>query len=172
MGHVKRILAVLGASAATTAEEAEAEAVGRLAARHGWVVLTGGGPGVMAAASRGAVEAGGITVGVLPGSGPGGGYPNPWVVVPVATGLGTARNAVNVTAAELCVAIGGAAGTLSEVAMAARLGRRVLWLHPWTLEPSGDGRELAFEPFDDLDRLLEALENLLGRGSARPFVKR
>ena len=158
---------MLGASAATAAEEAAARAVGRAAARHGWVVLTGGGPGVMEAASRGAVEAGGLTVGVLPGAEPMPGYPNPWVVIPLATGLGTARNAVNVTAAHLSVAIGGAAGTLSEVAMACKLGREVLWLHPWTLEPPETGRELGFVPFSDPDALLEALESRLARGSGR-----
>ncbi len=65
-----------------------AERVGCVAAKAGWVVLTGGGPGVMDAACRGAVEAGGLTVGILPTRGRTGGYPNPWVVVPVYTGAG------------------------------------------------------------------------------------
>ncbi len=157
----KPVLAVLGASAATPAEETAAEAVGRAAARRGWVVLTGGGPGVMAAASRGAVEAGGLTVGILPGTGPAPGYPNPWVVIPLFTGLGIARNALNVTAAALVVAVGGAAGTLSEVALAAKLGRRVLWLHPWTLRPPEPGRDPGIRLFHHLDGLLPALEAAL-----------
>jgi len=67
----------------------------------------------------------------------------------------------DVTAAELCVAIGGAAGTLSEVAMAAKLGREILWYRPWGLDPSVEGRELGFEAFGDLEALLADLERRL-----------
>jgi len=84
------ILAVLGAADATADEERVAEDVGALAARHGWVVLTGGGPGVMAAACRGAVAAGGLTVGILPNDRAEVGYPNRWVRIPVFTGAGRA----------------------------------------------------------------------------------
>ena len=73
------ILAVLGAGDASADEITVAERVGDLAARAGWVVLTGGGPGVMEAACRGAVVAGGLTIGILPNAMAGGGYPNPWV---------------------------------------------------------------------------------------------
>ena len=121
------VLAVLGAAAATPEQEPVALAVGRLAARHGWVVLTGGGPGVMAAASRGAVETGGLTVGVLPVARATVDYPNPWVRIPVFTGAGMARNAFNVLSGTLCVAIGGGAGTLSEVALALKAGVEVWW---------------------------------------------
>jgi uncharacterized protein (TIGR00725 family) len=130
------ILAVLGAGAASSTEEAVAVRVGEMAANHGWVVLTGGGPGVMAAASRGAVEAGGTTLGVLPTDAPTAAYPNPWVQIPVYTGAGMARNAFNVLSADLCVAIGGGAGTLSEIAMALKAGVEV-WCHrSWTIEPA------------------------------------
>jgi len=101
------ILAVLGSSDASAEENAIAERVGAVAARAGWVVLTGGGAGVMEAASRGAVEADGLTVGILPTNGPDRGYPNDWVRLPIYTGSGSARNAFNVLSANLCIAIGG-----------------------------------------------------------------
>ena len=121
------ILAVLGPGTATPELEEAAERVGSAAAESGWVVLTGGGPGVMAAASRGAVEAGGLTVGLLPTAQATEAYPNRWVHVPIYTGAGMARNAFNVLSARLCVALGGEGGTLSEIAMAVKGGVPVCW---------------------------------------------
>ena len=120
------ILAVLGPARSDLALDRVAEDVGRTAAEAGWVVLTGGGPGVMAAASRGAVEAGGLTVGVLPVAGPSGDYPNRWIVIPIYTGTGSARNVFNVLSARACVAIGGGPGTLSEIALALKHGVPVM----------------------------------------------
>jgi uncharacterized protein (TIGR00725 family) len=129
------VLAVLGPGAAAPELEQIAARIGRLAAGHGWVVLTGGGPGVMAAACRGAAEAGGLTVGILPCARPDGSYPNRWVKLPIYTGAGMARNAFNVLSATLCVALGGGPGTLSEVAMALKAGIPVWCLHSWQLAP-------------------------------------
>ena len=90
----------------------------------------------MAAACRGAVAGGGTTIGILPTGGPTDAYPNPWVQIPVYTGAGMARNAFNVLSANLCVAIGGGAGTLSEIAMALKAGVEV-WCHrSWQIQPS------------------------------------
>ena len=152
------ILAVLGPSDASTEECAVAERVGAVAARAGWVVLTGGGSGVMEAASRGAVEAGGLTVGILPTAGSGGGYPNDWVCLPIYTGSGSARNAFNVLSAHLCIAVGGGPGTLSEIALALKSGTPVLCWNSWTLTPPpGAGRPLP-RVFDDEDELMAVLE--------------
>ena len=141
-------VAVCGASEATADQSRDAEAVGRLLAEHGAIVLCGGFGGVMEAVSRGAHEAGGTVVGILPGADRAGA--NPHLSLALATGLGQARNAVIVTAADSVIAIGGGWGTLSEIGLARRLGRRVFGLGTWTVE----GLETAASPQDAVERAL------------------
>lgn len=119
----------------------------------------------MEAASRGAVEAGGLTVGVLPTAGPGGGYPNRWVRLPIYTGSGSARNSFNVLSADLCVAIGGGPGTLSEIALALKSGTPVWCFKSWTLEPPPGSHRPLPRVFDTEVELLQALEIELDRKS-------
>jgi uncharacterized protein (TIGR00725 family) len=115
---------------------AVAEEVGRLLGRAGAVVVCGGLGGVMAAACRGARAAGAQTVGLLPGTDRR--AANEWVSVPVATGLGELRNALIVRSSDVLVAIGGEYGTLSEVALALKVGCPVVGLGTWTLtRPDG-----------------------------------
>jgi uncharacterized protein (TIGR00725 family) len=152
------ILAVFGASDASVEENRAAERIGAAAAEAGWVVLTGGGPGVMEAASRGAVEADGLTVGILPTAGPGRGYPNEWVRLPIYTGSGSARNAFNVLTADLCVAIGGGAGTLSEIGLALKSGKPVWCYRSWTLSPPPDTDRALPRVFETESELIAALE--------------
>lgn len=159
--YVIPTLAVLGPGAATGEEEAVALSVGAMAARHGWVVVSGGGPGVMAAVCRGAVEAGGITVGILPSTGPVKGYPNRWVRIPIFTGAGMARNVFNVLSARLCVAIGGGAGTLSEIALAMKGGIPVWCLRSWTIEPARSVNSPMPRVFETDGELYDALEAFL-----------
>jgi uncharacterized protein (TIGR00725 family) len=109
-----------------------AEEVGRLLARRGAVVVCGGLGGVMEAACRGAAREGGTTVGVLPGLDRG--AANPFVSVAVATGLGEARNALVVRAADALIAVGGAYGTLSEIALALKAGKPVIGLGTWEID--------------------------------------
>jgi len=109
-----------------------AEEVGQLLARGSAVVVTGGLGGVMRAASRGAIAAGGQTIGILPGADAS--EANEFVTTPIATGLGVARNLVVVTAADAVVAVGGRHGTLSEIGLALRMGRQVVTLSSWRLE--------------------------------------
>lgn len=109
-----------------------AEEVGQYLARGNAVVVTGGLGGVMRAASRGAVGAGGETIGILPGSDPS--EANEFVRTAIATGLGVMRNLVVVTSAAAVIAIGGKHGTLSEIGLALRMGRHVVTLSSWRVE--------------------------------------
>lgn len=108
---------------------ADATAVGKLIAERGWVTLTGGrAAGVMAAATRGAAEAGGLTIGILPGTAKRDAADG--VSIALATGLGEARNAVLVTAADAVVACGMSPGTASEVALALRAAKPMVLVRP------------------------------------------
>ena len=109
-----------------------AEEVGRLLARRGAVVVCGGLGGVMEAACRGARGEGGAALGILPGLDRG--AANPFVSVAVATGLGEARNALVVRAADALIAVGGAYGTLSEIALALTAGKPVIGLGTWEID--------------------------------------
>lgn len=129
------IVAVIGGSTAGPAETDLAEAVGRGLAEAGAVLICGGRGGVMEAACRGARSGGGLTIGVLPGIDRG--QANPYVDIPIVTGLGEARNAVIIRTAQVVIAIGGSYGTLSEIAFALRFGRPVVGLGTWEMGRPG-----------------------------------
>lgn len=116
-------VAVVGSSVASREEARTARALGRDLARRGAVVVCGGRGGVMESAARGCSEEDGLCVGILPGNDAG--EANPWVALPIATGLGEARNVLVVRAAEAVLAVGGGWGTLSEIALARKIGRPV-----------------------------------------------
>jgi uncharacterized protein (TIGR00725 family) len=122
-------VAVIGPGDEPTVAAAE---VGRLLAEHGAVLVCGGRAGAMEAACRGAKVAGGLTVGILPGSDRS--EANPFVDVVLPTGLGEARNALVVGAADVVIAVGGGHGTLSEIALALKAGKRVIGLGTWEIE--------------------------------------
>ena len=125
-------MAVVGPGEASPDELATADAVGRLIARRGAALVCGGLGGVMEAACRGARAEGGTTIGILPGLDRA--AANPYVEVAIATGLGEARNALVVRAADVLIAVGGAYGTLSEIALALKAGKRVVGLKTWEIE--------------------------------------
>jgi uncharacterized protein (TIGR00725 family) len=127
-------VAVVG-SGDTGAFDATAYDVGRALGAAGAVLVTGGLGGVMAAACRGAVEAGGLTVGLLPGTDRF--AANPHVTVALPTGLGEARNALVVRAADVVIAVGGEWGTLSEIALALKTGTPVVGISTWELRRDG-----------------------------------
>ena len=128
-------VAVVGGSAAEADVCQLAETVGRELARQGAVVVCGGLGGVMEAACRGAKDAGGITVGILPGDDRA--EANPFVDIAVPTGMGEARNAFVVRTVDAVVAVAGEFGTLSEIALALRLGKPVIGLGTWELVRQG-----------------------------------
>jgi uncharacterized protein (TIGR00725 family) len=123
------VVAVIGAASCSPAQSAIAEAIGRMLALKGAVLVCGGRGGVMEAVCRGAQEAGGFTIGLLPGNDPAQG--NPYLSVALPTGLGQARNALVVQAGQAVIAIGGGYGTLSEIGLALKSGRRVIGLGTW-----------------------------------------
>jgi len=125
----RRRLAVIGAALATETELDLARRVGAEIARSDAILLCGGLGGVMEAAAHGASAAGGLTLGFLPDYDPE--SANAWIAIPLPTGLGQARNVLVVAGAEAVIAIGGGAGTLSEIGMALKLGRPVVGLGTW-----------------------------------------
>ena len=128
-------VAVCGSGEATKQEEAWAQEVGRLVAEAGAVLFCGGLGGVMDAAAKGCEAAGGVSIGILPGEGRDSASPHLTVSIP--TGLGEARNALVVRAADAVIAIGGEFGTLSEIALALKLGKPVVGLRTWALAKEG-----------------------------------
>lgn len=126
-----RVAVIGGSRPGRPAVEAAFE-VGRLIARAGAVVVCGGLGGVMEAACRGAREEGGPTVGILPGGSPA--DANPWVDLPIATGLGYTRNALVVMNADAVIAVDGEYGTLSEIAYGKIHGKKVVGLGTWEIK--------------------------------------
>jgi uncharacterized protein (TIGR00725 family) len=127
------VVAVCGAGACGPELAARAEEVGRRIAEAGAVLVCGGLGGVMEAAARGAARAGGLTVGILPGDDAG--EANPWIQLAVVTEMGHARNAIIVRTADAVVAVGGEYGTLSEIALALKMGKPVVSLSSWEVSP-------------------------------------
>ena len=132
--QVKRapIIGVIG-SGVPGPHDRQAHKLGELLAVNGYILLTGGGNGVMRAASEGAAKAGGLVVAILPSDGPNdarfaGTFPNPFVHIPIFTGLSEARNAINVKSSDVVVTLPGGAGTLSEIALALKANKPVLVL--------------------------------------------
>ena len=128
-------IAVVGGRECSIEESKLAEAVGRELARRGAVLICGGLGGVMEAACKGAREEGGITIGILPGEDRS--EANPWVQIPIITGMGFARNAIVAKSAQAVIAIDGSYGTLSEIAHALQKGIPVIGLNTWTLTLNG-----------------------------------
>jgi len=154
-------IAVVGGGDASDDDVAVAEAVGRGLAQRGAIVVCGGLGGVMEGACRGAAEAGGTSVALLPGSDRG--DANRWATVVIPTGLGEARNAIVARAADAVIAIGGELGTLSEIALALRRGTPVVGYRTWELAT----RAGPFDGIDRVDSAEEAVELALALAATR-----
>lgn len=124
-------VSVIGSGNATGDLYRQARTVGRLVAERGGLVVCGGLGGVMEAAARGATEAGGVAIGILPDEDRS--RANPYLTYSVATGTGHARNLAVVCSGDVVVAVGGEYGTLSEVGLALKVGRQVVSLGGWDL---------------------------------------
>jgi len=122
-------IGVIGSSECSSKTKKLAEEVGREIARRGATLVCGGLGGVMEAAARGAKEAGGLTVGILPGSHAG--EANPYIDVVVVTGMSYARNIIVVRSSDALIAIEGKYGTLSEIAFALQLHKPIVGLNTW-----------------------------------------
>jgi uncharacterized protein (TIGR00725 family) len=135
---------------------ADAEEVGAELARSGAFLVCGGLGGVMEAASRGAAEHGGQTIGLLPGRHRADG--NSYLSVTLPTGLGELRNALVVAVSDAVIAVGGSWGTLSEIALAMRTGKPTVVLGPpsWRIDHPGDEYMLANTAVEAVDRALRA----------------
>lgn len=124
-------IGVIGPGQCSRETEMTAEAVGREIAQCRAVLICGGLGGVMAAAARGAGEAGGTTVGILPGTLME--DANPHITIPIVTGMGHARNVLIVRSSHVLIAVEGGYGTLSELAIALKVGRPIVGLHTWNV---------------------------------------
>lgn len=162
-----RQVAVIGDADASAAAEDFAEAVGRVIGRNGWALLSGGRDGVMAAASKGCREAGGFVVGILPTPDDSSGNTHCHVLLP--TGLGWTRNSLTPLAGDAVIAIGGRAGTLTEIAFAWSFGKPILaatglggWSERLAGEAIDDRRQDRLLPVASADEVESALRRLLG----------
>ena len=148
-------IAVVGPSAGTPTELALGEAVGRGIAEAGGVLVCGGMGGVMEAAAGGCADAGGRSVGILPGDSRL--DANPYVTIAVATGVGEARNAIVVRSADVVIAVRGEFGTLSEIALALKMGKPVIGLGTWELARDGEPVDAIVRASDPADAVSMAL---------------
>jgi uncharacterized protein (TIGR00725 family) len=152
-----RYVSVIGGGRATATQYALAEEVGRLIAQMGAILVCGGLSGIMAAAARGAKSAEGTTVGILPGHDRS--EANEYIDYVVCTGMGHARNLAVVSSGDAVIAVGGEFGTLSEVGLAAKLGRPVVLLDSWRLqrEEGTEGLWYASSPREAVALVRQAL---------------
>ena len=143
------IIAVIGGRKADKALRKEAETIGRLIAQRGAILVCGGLHGIMESAAKGAKEAGGLTIGVLPQEHKR--DANPYIDVPLATGLGIGRNVIIARAADALIAVGGEYGTLSEIAFGLQMKKPVVGLKTWDIAgiiPAEKAEEAVNKVFD------------------------
>lgn len=132
--HLKGpIIAVVGNGLEDETHNRLAEEAGSLLAEAGCVLVNGGLGGVMQASARGARHKGGLTIGILPGLDPK--TANPYIDIPIPTGMGEMRNLLIVRSAAGAIAIGGGYGTLSEIALALKASKPVVGLNTWDVSP-------------------------------------
>jgi uncharacterized protein (TIGR00725 family) len=131
-----KIVGVVGSTKAEPEVLKLAEEVGSEIAKRGAAVVCGGLSGVMEAVCKGARKEGGLTIGIIPSDDKN--DANPFVQIPIVTGMGMGRNVMLVKTADVIIAVGGEFGTLSEIAHALNIGKKVIGLRTWNLEKARD----------------------------------
>jgi len=139
--YTKTHIGVIGAGECSPEIYHQANELGHLIGKNDWVLFCGGLGGVMEGAAKGCYQSGGITVGILPGKEKD--SANPFITLPIATGLGEGRNLLVVRASDVVVAIAGGYGTLSEIGFALKIGKPVVGLNTW---PGIDGVDYVETP--------------------------
>ncbi len=151
----EKFIAVIGGGQCSAKEAELAEAVGRELAKRGAILVCGGLGGVMEAACKGASAEGGVTIGILPGDNSQ--AANPYIQIPIVTGLGYARNIAVVKSAQAVIAIGGSYGTLSEISHALQSGIPVIGLNTWSLSRNGQPDNSIIPAQDSTEAVNKAL---------------
>jgi uncharacterized protein (TIGR00725 family) len=159
---MKKIIGVIGGNSTTNEVYDQAYEVGRLIARNDAVLVCGGLGGVMEAASKGASEAGGVVLGILPSNDKS--SANQWVTIAVPSNMGSARNALIVSTADVLIAFPGSYGTLNEMAMALNLGKTVIQMPgAWELQRAGKVESALFKQAGNPDHALGLALNAFTR---------
>jgi len=148
-------MSVIGGSRASAADLIIAEEVGRELAKAGAALVCGGLGGVMEAACKGAAEARGLTIGILPGEHRG--TANPYVQIPIVTGLGFTRNSIVAKNGQAVIAIGGSYGTLSEIAFAKISSIPVIGIDTWGMSRRGEDADFIIRALDAKEAVSMAL---------------
>ncbi len=159
-----KIVGVIGSSKADPNIIRLAEEVGAEIAKRGAAVVCGGLTGVMEAVCRGARKEGGLTIGIIPSDDKN--DANPYVQIPIVTGMGMGRNVMLVKTADVLIAVGGEFGTLSEIAHALNIGKRVIGLRTWQLEKAREkpipNLSIATNPKQAVEMAMAALAGATG----------
>ncbi len=155
------IIAVIGGGQCSIEEALLAEAVGRELARRGAILVCGGLGGIMEAVCHGAAIESGLTVGILPGDDPN--SANPYVHIPIASGVGQARNIAVVKSAQAVIAIDGNYGTLAEIAFALKSGIPVIGLNTWSMSRNGQEDKSIIPAEDAVDAVEKAISLAKGQ---------
>ncbi|MFC1973846.1 TIGR00725 family protein [Chloroflexota bacterium] len=156
----KKFIAVIGGGQCSQQQSKIAEEVGSELARRGAVLVCGGMGGVMVAACKGARSAGGITVGILPKKRRE--DINPYIDIPIVTGIGEARNVIIINSSQAVIAVDGEFGTLTEIAYALRNRIPVIGLNTWELSKSGNADKsiiISHGAKDAVDKALAAIKS-------------
>ncbi len=151
------IIGVIGGNSVDNQTYELAYQLGKAIAKEGWIIVCGGLRGVMEAVSKGAFENGGLTVGILPGNNKN--TANPWIKIPIPTGIGVARNYIIVYTADIIVAINGRYGTLNEITAAFNAGKKVIGLNTWEMNKLNIDNNL-FIPVSSVEEVIKKIKEI------------